>query len=200
MDRFEPLIIPQKLKNGDFAKHPLIADFINSRYCEVLIKAFEALDREALYISEFHGSDHIERVMLNGALIAYLMGLSSRDTEIILKACSYHDIGRVDDHGDKIHGPRAAELLSGKMSYLIDKFDETERKYILTAISVHSQDDSTVNDYLKKYSLSGQDAKRAMLITSCLKDSDNLDRYRVGDFNPEFLRTEAGRKMPDVSL
>ena len=71
----------------------------------------KALKKESLYQSHIHGIGHIERVLLFGGLIAMQNHCSEEDTRLLLLACSYHDIGRIDDSLDDDHGRRSSEKL-----------------------------------------------------------------------------------------
>lgn len=64
------LQIAEKLKSGAFDDIRTVAGLKRSSYYGLLLNAYEKLQTERLYVSDYHGSDHIERVMLLGAIIA----------------------------------------------------------------------------------------------------------------------------------
>ena len=47
-----------------------------------------------------------------------------------MEACKYHDIGRINDNEDALHGQRSADNLT----FLQDKYTEEELNYIKTII------------------------------------------------------------------
>ena len=60
----------EKLKNGTFDSVAEVAQLRRSPVWNLLLQACDRLQTRLLYASAYHGADHIERVMLLGAIIA----------------------------------------------------------------------------------------------------------------------------------
>lgn len=141
----------------------------------------KALKKDSLYQSHIHGLGHIERVLLFGGLIAMQNQCNEADARLLLTACSYHDIGRVDDSLDDGHGKRSAEKLPSVVS-----LPGEDMAYVQAAIYAHSINDTCMEDVIRSYGI--YDKQRALKIARMLKDADALDRVRVCDLDPRFLR------------
>lgn len=141
----------------------------------------KALKKDALYQSHIHGIGHIERVLLFGGLIAMQNHCNEADTALLLTACSYHDIGRIDDSLDDDHGKRSSEMLPTVISLPAE-----DMAIVQAAIYAHSVDDSRMEDIIRKFGI--YDKQRALNIARMLKDADALDRVRVYDLDPKYLR------------
>ena len=105
------MILPDLLNSEWASGSEMISDFKRTPYYTQLMHTCKTLNRSVIYESELHGLDHIERVILLGALIAWKVSLSDADMQLLMAACSYHDIGRIDDSVDNEHGRRSAEML-----------------------------------------------------------------------------------------
>ena len=169
---------------GEYA--PLIDELNASRYGAMLREALLRLNRAALYESHVHGPGHIERTMLHGAMCALAEPLNEEDTALLLDMCSYHDTGRTCDWLDGAHGKRAAE----KLASLTSRRGE-ELQMMMAGVEAHSLGDRALDSVLARYRY--RDAARARRLAELLKDSDGLDRVRINDLNPAFLRREASR-------
>lgn len=141
----------------------------------------KALKKEYLYQSHIHGVAHIERVLLFGGLIAMQNHCNEEDTKLLLTACSYHDIGRIDDSLDDDHGRRSSEKLPSVIS-----LSSEDMAIVQAAIYSHSIDDSRMENVIASFSI--LDKARAIRIAKMLKDADALDRVRVYDLDPNYLR------------
>lgn len=157
----------------------------------MLLETFKNLKQDVLFVSEMHGLGHIERTILQGGFCAMEEHISPIDTQLLLECCSYHDVGRLDDSLDPYHGHRSAQ----RLPELTGRQGE-ELKLMQTAVDVHSRHDSDFEQILPLYAPS--DHKRAAHLTQLLKDSDGLDRVRLGDLNPRYLRCDSSRQR--VSL
>lgn len=159
---------------ADWAFYPLLLDTLTN------------LKHEALFVSEMHGLGHIERTILQGGFCAMEEELQLADTELLLECCSYHDVGRLDDSLDPLHGHRSAR----KLADLTGRSGE-DLKAMQVAVDVHSRHDSDLPEIMALYAPA--DTARAELLTQLLKDSDGLDRVRLGDLNPRYLRRPTSR-------
>ena len=157
-------------------------------YYSHLLQAYENLDTSVLYESGLHGPDHIERVMLLAAVIAWKVSLSDHDTQLLLTACSYHDIGRIHDGVDSDHGRRSAKKLR-ELSHLIPTaLTGYDLRILFAAITLHSLNDELKHDIAVRYRIPAEQKARYLELSACLKDADNLDRVRQDDLDVSHLR------------
>lgn len=162
------------------------------RHYELFSRALTTLKVEALYQSRLHGQGHIERTLLLSALLAWQEKLSAEDADSLFLAASYHDVGRVDDSYDTEHGSRSA-------GRLFDLTGQTGEKLLLmqSAVAAHSRPDRLLEQTVAEYGPA--DFPHAVRMALMLKDADGLDRVRIQDLNPEFLRHESARSLISFS-
>jgi len=193
------LHIPAMLFRGLLSGDEKIKALMDSRYGTRLLLAYATLDRAELYDSRWHGQGHIERVMLLGALIAMGEGFSDEDTKLALFACSYHDIGRIDDSKDDDHGTRSAErMVKRGITDILQPIEDSHIALLQAAIATHSMHDSSLEQNMDKYAVPAHERERCRRICWCLKDADNMDRVRLNDLDPKYLRHESSKNMVDT--
>lgn len=131
-----------------------------------------------------HGVRHARRVLLLNLVLSYFNNLAEREIDLLVMASLYHDIGRVHNGKCQIHG---------KQSYLkmndfgLIKVRSGENQGILKFIvENHCVNDKIALSEIKNYQVGDQD--RAVKLFNIFKDSDGLDRVRLGDFNTRYLR------------
>lgn len=193
------LHIPAMLYRGLLAENEKIKALMDSRYATAMLLAYSTLRRGELYESWIHGQGHIERVIMLGALIAMGEGFSFEDTRLALFACSYHDIGRSNDRRDDDHGTvSAGRIVSRGLVDIIPGISQSDVAILQAAIATHSMHDSSLEDNMKKYGVPAEQAERCRRICWCLKDADNMDRVRLNDLDPRYLRLETSKGMVDT--
>lgn len=181
------------LEQNDWGEDtPLIQGLRAWRYYPLLREAVETLKLEALYHSPIHGSGHINRVLLMAGLIAWREGLEGEDARQYFRAASYHDVGRYFDGLDLTHGSRSAEQLAALTGVQGEALRELQG-----AVAAHSQPDAKLEEMVSAYHPSN--LPRALELARLLKDADNLDRVRLGDLNPKFLRHDSAKALADFS-
>ncbi len=188
--------VAEKLRAGEYDSIPEITQLERSLYYTLLLNAFDNLQTKHLYRSHIHGVGHVERVMLLGAIIAMQQGFSTRETELLLYACSYHDVGRIDDHRDDQHGKRSADALPSIPGPNISK---EEMSCIQAAVATHSKKDEKIEVYIEKYHVPAELRDLSLLLCKGLKDADNLDRVRIHDLDIKHLRFEESKRMKSVA-
>ncbi len=134
-----------------------------------------------------HGVGHTVRVWLHGQVLARELGRPEWQRQALHQAALWHDIGRVDDGIDPLHGSRSAGRVIGLG--LHTGLDERVREAALFAVTYHSLPDRT-----------GEEAARLRAggcelldVLRLFKDADGLDRVRLGDLDPAFLRHAEAR-------
>jgi hypothetical protein len=121
--------------------------------------------------SELHGPGHTARVMVWAGVLA-------RGTpwlDVVLWAAACHDLRRVDDGDDLQHGHRAGKWVRTKLPARL-RTPPAQLELIARACDWHvCSDDESEWDHESLW---------------LLKDADGLDRVRLGDLDPSFLRHE----------
>ena len=205
-----PLEIAEKLKRGVFDGVAEVAELKKSRCYDLLLHSYDRLQTGRLYESAYHGPGHIGRVMLLGAIIAMQQRFSERETKLLLIACGYHDIGRINDYRDEQHGKRASDMLPKIPGLGVTAGEMT---CIQAAVATHSTNDEKIDAFAKEYGVTaeiqvlGRDAvffckgvtaenlDLCRMLCKGLKDADNLDRVRIGDLDIRHLRFLESKRM-----
>ena len=131
-----------------------------------------------------HGIGHLYRTMIACALIGQL---TERPREALLAFCGayIHDLGRTNDGVDPSHGANSVRLHFARYQALWAKYNLTqlEQEWVKQAVVQHSS-----REYMQR-----GDAGYAVM--AILKDADALDRCRIGDLNPDWLRFPESRRL-----
>ena len=177
------------LQQGDWGEETWRIEALKDwRHYPVLLEAIQNLQVGALYSSTVHGSGHINRVLVLAGLIASMEQLEEPLLRQYLAAASYHDVGRTFDGLDWEHGLRSAERLGTLTGYRGENLRE-----IQGAVAAHSFPDEQMEERVMSYT--PQNKPRAIRLAELLKDADNLDRVRLGDMNPRFLRNDSAKSL-----
>jgi hypothetical protein len=128
-------------------------------------------------------------------ILSYLNKLVFGDIEILAQASLYHDIGRIHNGVCYEHGYKSYR----KMQELdLVKADGIENIKILKFIvENHCVQDTDALNNAKDYHFT--DETRALRLFQIFKDSDGLDRVRLGDLNVRYLRNEFSAKLVGVA-
>ena len=183
----------QLLEQADWGEDTQLIEGLKQwRYYPLILEAMQSLKVESLYKSAVHGSGHINRVLLMAALIAWQEDLKEKLLRQYLLIAAYHDVGRYFDGLDLGHGARSAQQLGGLTGYTGELLREMQG-----AVAAHSQPDRRMREMVSSYRPT--DVEQGMHLARLLKDADNLDRVRLGDLNPDFLRHESAKKLAEFS-
>lgn len=150
-------------------------------------KWYEFMERNVVFSfkdSEMHTKHHCSRVLLLSQVIAHQMGLSDEEIDTLSMAAVFHDSRRLDDWLDTGHGKRAAEYYKESYSKFGISFDE--RTYYVMAY--HDRDDELgMAEIVKSFDA----PENCILLYKIFKDSDGLDRFRLGPdaLDVKMLRT-----------
>ncbi len=124
-----------------------------------------------------HGIGHIYRTMMGCAFIGELI---RKPRAGLLAFCGayIHDLARKTDDVEPQHGSNAALNHFDKFNLIWDKYQLTsnEREVVKQAVAQHS---------VREWMTPKDEGYHVMAI---LKDADALDRCRIGDLDPEWLR------------
>lgn len=137
-----------------------------------------------------HGAQHVMHTLILGNMLIEEAQLSKDDRNIVMTSLLYHDIGRINDLVDETHGAMSYE------SYL--ERGMVPDSYIEYIITNHCIDDDVA--FLNAKTFKDIDADRAVKLLTLVKDADGLDRFRLGDLNPAFLRTDYSKKYIKIAF
>ncbi len=138
-----------------------------------------------------HALSHTKRVLLLSLFISYLEKYSTKDRELLCLAAVYHDIGRTNDGYDPDHGIASYDKLIREN--LIKPADHQEQEILKFLIQNHAIPDQSAYKKLNHYNLN--DVDRTLRLYDAFKDADGLDRVRINDLNPEYLRTNSAHRL-----
>lgn len=200
-----------KLKNNNYIRYLNIEDQISlndfgvylKQYKEFILSEIKKIKTRYIFKSYVHGLNHNIKVLLFALYIAYKNNLDDIDLKILIDACIYHDIGRINDIYDEKHGLRSAEVISKIVDSKIYK-DKESLNMLKAIVEYHSIPDKFNKRIFNKYKL--QNYERFILLANILKDADGLDRLRTSinnktfsDLNPKYLRLDESKKLVKVS-
>lgn len=138
------------------------------------------------HASDLHGQAHVARVIILGFVLVERLGL--REEAPRLWAATYlHDLGRVHDGRCLEHGRWAVERL-GRMPELRERFAEAG----VVDADYEAIEAAVVNHSLPQELPEKHPHRR---LTALLKDADGLDRVRLGDLDPGYLRFDVSRSL-----
>ena len=194
------MIMPDILKSTWEDSAGIIGKFRTTPYCEKVLELYEKLRTEELYQSSLHGQGHVERVTLLGAILAWMESLQNLETAMLIAACAYHDIGRIDDGVDREHGLRSAQKMQSLG--LMDDFKEIPAKYrpiIYAAVASHCIKAMDRPKMLQMFGVEDIQIARFLTVSNLLNSADRLDRVRLGDLDPEYLGSSAARVLVEFA-
>lgn len=138
-----------------------------------------------------HALSHTKRVLFLSLLISYLEKYDRKDRELLCLASIYHDIGRENDGYDPDHGIASYDkLIKENLPALANHQDLEILKFL---IQNHAIPDQSAYKKLSHYDLA--DVERTLMLYDAFKDADGLDRVRIKDLNPEYLRTQSAHRL-----
>ncbi len=192
-------------------ENSIVNNYLSEQEKEEYLKIINGMKVEHLYKSKIHGLFHSEKVCLFAFIIAKKLELNATDTQIIIDAALYHDIGRECDTNDSIHGYASAYRIDRVLSNDIYK-DEENLNMLKAIVDSHSvNDENNINSFGfyfdydgEKDLIGGPIYNRFIKLNSILKDADGLDRNRFVDgycfgLDERFLRLAESKKLIELS-
>lgn len=183
----------------------LIPDYVSEDVRSSILMWENFMNRRVVFSefgSEIHTKKHCGRVLLFAELISDNMDLDDSSKDALAMASIFHDSRRKADGPDVGHGKRAAdyykEFCKSGVGMLPLPFDM--RTYF--AMAYHDRNDALGIKQISDYFNNEKERENAILIYNIFKDSDALDRWRLGlrdGLDLSYLRTDAARRMADFS-
>lgn len=133
-----------------------------------------------------HGVGHARRVLVFSLVLSSLSGLGPEETDILVQASLYHDIGRTHNGTCYVHGKKSYEKM-GRLG-LIRLAPGTRAEKLRFIVENHCISDQEALGSLGGYATG--DAEKTLELFKIFKDSDALDRIRLGDLDTSYLRNE----------
>lgn len=152
------------------------------------LNALGISQRDFVHHSFVHGMGHTLRVSIFCALLGELIGQDHEGQKAAVAAL-FHDMARNHDSVDPLHGKRAAKTIVPKFKEYIYSlgFDDKDICAMQCAIEWHCYKEELPQEHPMS------------LITYILKDADALDRIRIKDFDPKYLRLAGDTAMVDIA-
>jgi hypothetical protein len=134
-----------------------------------------------------HGLQHTQRVNTLSSLIYFFEGGNLGTWQEINTAAKFHDIGRVNDYGETTHGSLSVDKIIKLIPDLHSwDLDLDLVKYLMINHSVGDNDIPYVDE-------------RYQISLEILKDADGLDRVRIGDLDPRYLRLGISPQLVEIA-
>ncbi len=135
--------------------------------------------------SRLHGQAHVARVIVHSLILVDALGLDACAPKA-WAAAYLHDIGRRHNGRCRNHGKYALDKLSTLphvTSFLVEGgVAEEDWEGISVAVENHCREEIPKTH-------------PHWTLTAILKDADGLDRVRLGDLNPRYLRFPQSQKL-----
>lgn len=135
-----------------------------------------------------HGVRHIKRVLYLAEKISAHYDLTEKEEKILALAVCYHDIGRWHNEVDPEHGKLSAIKMTELGLLDGEKLDSVEKELVSRLMVCHCLGDDSFKG-----------AEREELLFQIVKDADGLDRVRIFDLDPRYLRLPESREMTDFA-
>jgi uncharacterized protein len=135
--------------------------------------------------------NHARRVLFFAELLAALEDLPETERDILATAAVYHDIGRTNDGVDYEHG--YASFIKAEQLGLIHMESAEDYRTVKYLIEEHCIRDKDAFALVMNYEL--LEPERGKRLLKFFKDSDGLDRVRINDLNPAFLRLPVSQEL-----
>ncbi len=156
----------------------IVNEIKQSHYVNTYIQLMNDYKIELLYPSFIHGKSHAERVSLLSCWLAIVRELPMEDFILCIECAKYHDIGRINDNEDPLHGKRGTNVLA----QIEMNISEVERSILNAVITAHSLDDTCAQEIFLNYGIVDKSAgERGFCLLNILKDADALDRFRLNN-------------------
>lgn len=142
-----------------------------------------------LHASRLHGPAHVGRVMIHALRLVEETG-RVEEMPALWAAVYLHDIARTHDGSEPRHGANAwtrlADLPGVRTLFAHAGVREGDLPAIQAAVTRHSSGEARQGEPHRQ-------------LLELLKDADGLDRVRLGDLDPRYLRTPAARTMVEFA-
>lgn len=153
------------------------------------------------YYNKYNKRTHNERVLLYATYIAIGERVSNEDLKIITDAAKLHDLGRVNNLTEPLHGQKSVSLI--KKHNLVEK-EKAQLNIMYAIIDAHSAYDKNIEAILNKYEIPLNQYSRVRKLCYILKDAEALDKVRFFEestiteekiLKPHLLKTLSAKQL-----
>jgi len=137
-----------------------------------------------------HGVRHAKRVLYHVLILSELCKVVAADRRLLIQAALYHDIGRERDGLCYVHGGQSVKKMKRLGLFPTEK---TEGDIMDFIVSYHCIADEAALIALDN--VDGELQPRILRLFKILKDADGLDRVRINDLDPKFLRNSESLRL-----
>ena len=140
--------------------------------------------------SRIHGQRHVGRVMVHAMRLIDVLHHGAETRAALWLSVYLHDLERTHDYECHVHGQHAAK-----------RINDPDVKALVTKADVPIHELMTISTAVTFHSLPTElsEIHPAWTLTALLKDADGLDRVRLGDLDPSYLRFRESRGMVDFA-
>lgn len=153
-----------------------------------MIDPFIPLPQHFRHASRIHGQSHVARVMVHALRLIEATGWEEEAARL-WAAVYLHDLERTHDGRCHRHGEDAVARWRTQETLRLHIFsagvDQADREAVELAVTLHCQPDSEMPPKTHEH----------WRLVALMKDADGLDRVRLGDLDPKFLRLPESEAM-----
>lgn len=144
-------------------------------------KKYASLIKDDLFLHPYgdHGVKHAQRVLYLANQLAKKHCVTEAEWHCLALACCYHDIGRIHDLEDELHGHLSVQKMLKLELDSQANLSDAEFDIVSTLIIYHAMPDRH---------MPRENNARTVLLWKILKDADALDRIRFDDLDVSYLR------------
>jgi hypothetical protein len=144
--------------------------------------------------SQYHGVEHVLRVLLLMMLLTKQRDVTRQERALLMFSAVYHDIGRINDIPDLLHGIRGWKMIKSTMDLSMFGGDELYIRYIIENHCIE------MNQAIKNIRLYEEiDACKAEKLLRLLMTCDKLDMFRYQWFTSEELNLKIDMFYQDIA-
>jgi len=163
---------------------------IKERVEQITARPFVA-DLNHLYLKGIHGIGHTYRVLLLVQKLCELEKCPFSQRQILEFCAIFHDIGRTNDGVDDSHGQDSVDILKEKHYFGL----AYSCSFVDYVIVNHCKNDKIAYGNVNRYDFDDEQIEEALYLLKFFKDCDNLDRFRLGDFDKSYLRLPNSHRL-----
>lgn len=140
----------------------------------------------------YHGTLHSKRVLLLSIAMACEENIQDQELLALCDIAAFHDIGRETEGEEPNHGIKSWDKLIKKG--LMQSSTKEYVDIVEFVIKAHDEGDKKARKRLQN-TFSIKNKTLALKLYNIMCDADALDRVRLGDLDPNYLRTDVAKKM-----
>jgi HD domain len=135
-----------------------------------------------------HGLAHAARVLVWAEQVGQSLSAAGQpvDMSVVRWAAALHDVGRLEDGRDLLHGQRSAQWVRARRELFVPALTDDQLEHLAYVCTWHVPPDHLAPYFSPEL--------------TCLKDADGLDRVRIYDLDLHKLRTPHARDLAPAAV